>query len=643
MTTAYTTLLGLALPVTGELAGTWGTVVNTSITQLVEDGLAGTTTLSSDADVTLTTTQGSSNQARSAVILWTASGTVTRNITAPAASKAYIVINATGSTQSIVIRGVGPTTGVTVAAGTKTLVAWNGSDFVSITGSSVAASDITGVLGVDHGGTGAASFTANRVLLGNGTSAFQTVAPGTSGNVLTSNGTTWASATPSTGGTVTNVGFSGGTTGLGATGSPINTTGTITLNGTLVVANGGTGSASLTANNVLLGNGTAAVQTVAPGSSGNILTSNGTTWASAAPGFGGTVTSVALSGGTTGLTMTGSPVTSVGTITIAGTLALANGGTGQTTAQASMNSLAAATTSGYYLRGNGTNVVMAALAAADITGTISITQGGTGAATYTANNVLLGNGTSAFQTVAPGTSGNVLKSNGTTWTSGALVLTDLTGTLGVDHGGTGAATYTADSVLLGNGTSAFQTVNPSTAGNVLTSNGTTWVSKASNAGVLLLSTTISGTPTSVTFSSTYLTATYDDYLIVISGVQWGATTSTEPYMNFDGGFNLNYSLSSTVSGTTTNTSGASVDKIPLIGTASLETTYINGTIYLYGINSGLGTHTGHSTMVSVGASSAAILNDCAFTQISGSAITSVTIFGQGMNYGHISLYGIPKL
>jgi hypothetical protein len=94
---------------------------------------------------------------------------------------------------------------------------------------------------VDHGGTGAASFTANRVLLGNGTSAFQTVAPSTSGNVLTSNGTTWVSSTPSTGGTVTNVGFSGGTTGLGATGSPINTTGTITLNGTLVVANGGTG------------------------------------------------------------------------------------------------------------------------------------------------------------------------------------------------------------------------------------------------------------------------------------------------------------------------------------------------------------------------------------------------------------------
>jgi hypothetical protein len=48
------------------------------------------------------------------------------------------------------------------------------------------------------------------------------------------------------------------------------------------VANGGTGATSLTANNVLLGNGTSALQVVAPGTSGNVLTSNGTTWESAA-------------------------------------------------------------------------------------------------------------------------------------------------------------------------------------------------------------------------------------------------------------------------------------------------------------------------------------------------------------------------
>jgi hypothetical protein len=48
------------------------------------------------------------------------------------------------------------------------------------------------------------------------------------------------------------------------------------------VANGGTGRSTLTANNVLLGNGTSAVNFVAPGTNGNVLTSNGTTWQSTA-------------------------------------------------------------------------------------------------------------------------------------------------------------------------------------------------------------------------------------------------------------------------------------------------------------------------------------------------------------------------
>ena len=61
------------------------------------------------------------------------------------------------------------------------------------------------------------------------------------------------------------------------------------VNGTLPVANGGTGATSLTANNVILGNGTSAVQVVAPGTTGNVLTSNGTTWTSA-PGATGDVT-----------------------------------------------------------------------------------------------------------------------------------------------------------------------------------------------------------------------------------------------------------------------------------------------------------------------------------------------------------------
>jgi len=137
MTTASTTLLGLALPVTGELSGTWGDVVNASLTNLLDTAIAGTTTLSSDADVTLSTTTLAANQARQSIILWTAGGTATRTITAPAQSKSYVVINATTSSQSIKLVGAGPTAGITVIAGEKCLAAWNGSDFVKISTTAV--------------------------------------------------------------------------------------------------------------------------------------------------------------------------------------------------------------------------------------------------------------------------------------------------------------------------------------------------------------------------------------------------------------------------------------------------------------------------------------------------------------------------
>lgn len=131
MATGNTTLLGLALPVEGELDGTWGTTVNNQITSLLDSAVAGTTTLSVDADVTLTTTALAANQARQAIIRWTASnGATTRNITAPAQSKVYFVINA--GTGNIVIRGAGPTTGVLIPPGFNALVAWNGVDFTTI-------------------------------------------------------------------------------------------------------------------------------------------------------------------------------------------------------------------------------------------------------------------------------------------------------------------------------------------------------------------------------------------------------------------------------------------------------------------------------------------------------------------------------
>ena len=131
MATSYTSLLGFALPVTGELDGTWGTVVNNSITQLVEDSVAGTATQSvASGDWTLTTTgSGAANQARCAIIIPTGSPGVSRNVIAPSQSKAYIVVNQSNS--SIVFKA-SATTGVTITTGDKALVAWNGSDFVRI-------------------------------------------------------------------------------------------------------------------------------------------------------------------------------------------------------------------------------------------------------------------------------------------------------------------------------------------------------------------------------------------------------------------------------------------------------------------------------------------------------------------------------
>jgi len=189
MTTAYTSLLGLALPVTGELSGTWGVTVNDSITGLLDSAIAGATVLNTDADVTLSTTDAVANQARQAILLWTAGGTVTRTIIAPAKSKVYVVINKTSATQSVKLCGPGPTTGITVGAGSSAICAWNGSDFVKISGSGGATGGGADQIFYENGQTVNTNYT---ITTNNNAGTFGPVSVATGVTVTVPTGSVWS-------------------------------------------------------------------------------------------------------------------------------------------------------------------------------------------------------------------------------------------------------------------------------------------------------------------------------------------------------------------------------------------------------------------------------------------------------------------
>jgi len=179
-------------------------------------------------------------------------------------------------------------------------------------------------------------------------------------------------------GTVTSVSVSGGTTGLTSSGGPVTGSGTITLGGTLAIANGGTGQTTQTG-------AATAILPSQTGQSGNFLTTNGSTvsWASI-PAAG--VTSVAMTVPSF-LSVSGSPITSSGTlaVTLSGTaLPVANGGTGSTTANTAFNTLVPSqvTNNGKFLTTNGTNTSWATIAPAtslQATGAASVSTSTTGA------------------------------------------------------------------------------------------------------------------------------------------------------------------------------------------------------------------------------------------------------------------------
>lgn len=193
MTVNRTTLLDLPLPVTGTESGTWGDTTNNGLTQYLDIAIAGA--LSITSSVTLATTEGNSSStgivsttAQYRTLIVPASGpSANIVITAPSSDRTYHIINR-NATYTVQVRA-GANSGVTIGVGQTATVGYD-----SVAGDYVLVGPIGPTVPVSSGGTGATTLTANNVILGNGTSAVQFVAPGSSGNVLQSNGTTWTSA-----------------------------------------------------------------------------------------------------------------------------------------------------------------------------------------------------------------------------------------------------------------------------------------------------------------------------------------------------------------------------------------------------------------------------------------------------------------
>ena len=152
-----------------------------------------------------------------------------------------------------------------------------------------------------------------------------------------------------------------------------------------------------------------------------------------------------------------------------GTLSVANGGTGATTLTG-------------LVKGSGTSALTAAVAGTDYQAPLTLTTTGSGAASLSGNTLNIPSTTNyALPTASASTLGGVkvgtnLSIDGSGVLSADLSAANISGTVAVGKGGTGATTLAANNVLLGNGTSALQVVAPGTSGNVLTSNGTTWTS-----------------------------------------------------------------------------------------------------------------------------------------------------------------------
>lgn len=237
-------------------------------------------------------------------------------------------------------------------------------------------------LNIGRGGTGNSFYAIGDMLYATGTTTLAKLAAGAAGNVLLSG------TAPSWGKVAL----------------------TTHVSGILPSANGGLGSALSDpgADRILFWDDSAGVHTYLTLGT-NLSITDTTLNATGGGGGSGSVTSIDVSGGTTGLTATGGPVTVSGTITLAGTLAATSGGTGQivysvgdilyASTTTALSKLVAAASGNVLLSGATPSWGKVDLTSA-VTGVLPIANGGTGNSSFTATRLLIGNGGTAITTDA---------------------------------------------------------------------------------------------------------------------------------------------------------------------------------------------------------------------------------------------------
>jgi hypothetical protein len=286
MASTYSPSLRLELIGDGDQSGIWGQTTNNNLGYLLEQSVAGVIAITmTDANYTLSNFNGVVDEARNQVLVMSGALTATRNVIAPLVEKTYIVKNSTSGSQSIQIIGSSGL-GVTIPNGITAIVYCDGVNFYNAISGSVGNftvngnETVTGTLGV----TGATTLSSTLAVTGattfTGIPSGPTATAGTNTTQLATTAFTTAAITAATG--------SLGTMSTQNANNVAITGGSITGITDLAVADGGTGASTFTANSVVLGNGTSSLagNMVAPGTTGNVLTSNGTTWASSTPSIG---------------------------------------------------------------------------------------------------------------------------------------------------------------------------------------------------------------------------------------------------------------------------------------------------------------------------------------------------------------------